>query len=267
MLIVADNLNILRPEISRALEERDPEPIQRWVRRCVTAGARAIDINSGPLPRHPGRRFAFLVEAVQDVTDLPLLLDTTNPAALAAGLSVCRNPVTINGFSLEPAKLQHILPLAAAWDADVIGYLLDAKSRAPIDLDEMMTTAVSLFTAFSRIGIDPSRLIIDPVITPISWENGIRHNRAVLTFMRKLPELLGVPVRTIAGLSNLASGPISAWKKTILENAFLPMLADAGLSMVLINVSRERSIQVAKACNALVDDAVFSWAELDGGKG
>lgn len=262
MLIVADNLNILHPEIARAVDGRNPEPIRQMVRRCISAGARAIDINSGPLPREPESRFAFLVEAVQEVTDLPLLLDTANPAALAAGLDVCRNPAVINGFSLEPEKLERILPLAAAYDADIVAYLLDAGSRVIIDLDEMMATAVSLFGEFGKTGLDPSRLIIDPVITPVSWEDGMRRNRAVASLIRGLPDLLGTPVKTITGLSNLTSGPAAAPRKAVLENAFLPILADAGLDMVLMNVFRERSVETVGACNALLGDGVFSWEAL-----
>lgn len=265
MLIVADNLNVLDPEIARAVEARDPGPIRACVRRCVSAGAQAIDINSGPLPREPETRFAFLVETVQGITDLPLLLDTTNPAALAAGLGVCRNPVIINGFSLEPEKLARILPLAARHEADIIGYLLDAKSRLPMDADDMMATATALFAEFSKTGTHAARLIIDPVVTPVAWENGIARNRAVLTFIRHLPDLLNAPVRTIAGLSNLATGHVSAGKKTVLESAFLPLLADAGLSMVLMNVFRQQSVQAAKASRALVGNGIFTWAEIDSG--
>jgi len=262
MLIVADNLNILDPEIARAVDTENPEPIQRCVRRCIDSGARAIDINSGPLLRRPEQDFTFLVEAVQAVTTLPLFLDTANPGAIEAGLAVCRNPAVINGFSLEPAKLEEILPLSVAYDTDIIGYLLDVRSRVPMERDEMMATAVALFGAYRESGGDPSRLIIDPVITPLSWEDGIRRNRSVIHLIRSLSDLLGESVRTVAGLSNLATGPIPDEKKAAVETAFLPMLAAAGLDMVLMNVHRRNTVQTAKAVNAMMGDGVFSWAEL-----
>ena len=106
MLIVADNLNVMHPVIARALERLDPEPIRRLVQRCVDAGAQALDINTGPLQRRPLEKMTFLVETVQSVTDLPLVLDTVNPEAMQAGLAACAGPVTINGFSLEPVKLE-----------------------------------------------------------------------------------------------------------------------------------------------------------------
>jgi len=259
LLIVADNLHVVRPEISRALEALDPGPIQTLVRRCVQAGAQAIDLNCGPLTRRPEARMTFLVETVRAVTDLPLLLDTTNPAALAAGLAACGGRAIINGFSLEKAKLEGILPLARQYDAEIIGYLLHPDSRVPHAADELMALAVTLFEAYRARDLDPARLIIDPVIAPLAWPDGTRHNRAVLTLIRQLPELLGTPVRTMAGISNLASGAIPLARKIALEQAFLPMLAAAGLDLLLINVMHGPTLATARICTDLLREGIFTW--------
>lgn len=261
MMIVADNLHVVNPEVAKAVAELNPDPIVHLVKRCQDAGAQAIDINSGPLPRSPEKRFCWLVETVQDVTTLPLVLDTTNPIALEAGLKVCRNRSIINGFSLEPAKLERILPLAVAYDADIIGYLLGPKSDVPVESDEMMAMAVDLFDAFSASGLPLERLIIDPVITPVSWDNGIRHNRAVLSLLRSLPDLLGGTVRTIAGISNLATGPIPVQRKIALENAYAPMLAAAGLDMALMNIYHEPTVRTLKLCDTLLGNGIMAWGD------
>jgi cobalamin-dependent methionine synthase I len=51
----------------------------------------------------------FVVETVRAVTDLPLFLDTINPAALEAGLAACGGQAIINGFSLELDKIARVL--------------------------------------------------------------------------------------------------------------------------------------------------------------
>ncbi len=261
MLIVADNLHVVNSTVARAMAELDPEPITDLAMRCFDAGAQAIDINSGPLPKSPESHFAFLVETVQSVNDGPLVLDTTNPAALAAGLQVARNPTIINGFSLEPEKIERILPLAAIHDTDIIGYLLGPESQVPTGADEMMEMAVALYDTASKAGVSPERLIIDPVIAPLSWENGTLHNQAVLTVIQHLPDLLGMPVRTIAGLSNLASGPMPIQRKIELEMAFLPMLAAAGLDMVLLNIFHEPTVRWVDICDRLLGEKVFAWVD------
>jgi len=259
MIIVADNLQIVNPVVAEAVSRLDAAPIRNLVRRCQKAGAQAIDINPGPLSRMPEKYFAFLVETVQDTTSLPLLLDTTNPDALEAGLRVCRRPAIINGFSLEPAKLDRILPLAAEYHTDIIGYLLGPGSQVPVEEEEMMALAVEVFEAFRRTGLGPERLVIDPVIAPLRWDQGLRHNQAVVNLIRLLPDLLGVPVRTIAGISNLASGPVPIKRKIELESAFLPMLAAAGLSMALLNVFHQPTVHTAGLCDALLGDKVFAF--------
>ena len=263
MRIVADNLQVMNPEIAEALETMDPQPIQALAGRCLKAGAQALDINSGPLRRAPRERFAFFVETVQAIASCPLLLDTTNAEAMRAGLQVSRSRPIINGFSLEPHKAKTILPLAREFDTDIIGYLLHPDSRVPIEADTLMTIALDLFTMFTRTGMPPERLIIDPVITPVTWDQGIQHNRAVLAVLRQLPELLGFPVRTIAGLSNLASGLSSLERKIALEAAFLPMLAAAGLDMVLMNCLHTSCVRLARICDSLLSDRVLTWAEVD----
>jgi 5-methyltetrahydrofolate corrinoid/iron sulfur protein methyltransferase len=259
MIRIADNLHVVNPAVAQALARLDPEPIERLVARCIKAGAQAIDINSGPLKKEPQKYFRFLVEVAQSVTDLPLVLDTTNPEALEAGLQCCHRTPIINGFSLEPARLGSILPLAKRYGADLIGYLLGPKSQVPVEEEEMMAMAVDLFAAFSTTGMAPERLIIDPVITPLSWDNGIRHNQSVLYVIQHLADLLGAPVRTIAGISNLTSGPMDINRKIQLEQAFLPMLASAGLDYALLNIFHRPSVQTAQLCDALLGDKVFVW--------
>jgi len=263
MLIVADNLNIMNLAIARALEKCDPSPIRRLVQRCVAAGAQALDINAGPLARQPQEKMTFLVETIQSVADLPLVLDTVNPAAMEAGLAACTGSAIINGFSLELDKLERILPLADQFGADIIGYVLGADSRVPMDESEMMSMVVDLFEAYTKAGLPSRHLIIDPIVVPATWPDGPRHNRGVLSLIRQLPDLLGVPVKTIVGLSNLSSGGGLLQGKMILEAGYLPMLAAAGLDMVLANVFHSKTLAVAKVCGMLLKEGIFSWADLN----
>ncbi len=262
MIVAADNLQITRPEIAAAVENFDPEPVMAMAKACAAAGADWIDINSGPLSRDPEKKMVFLVEAVQAATDLPLMLDSTNPRALEAGLKACRKPPVINGFSLEPEKIAHILPLAKTHAADIIGYLLYPNSHVPVDASDALAIALDLYDAFRTAGLENSALIIDPVIAPVIWENGLHHNREILSVIHQLPDLLGFPVRTIAGLSNLTTGGGPMGKRRLLERTFLPMLAASGLSMVLMNVFHEQTVTTARTCTALTGNSIFTWAGL-----
>jgi 5-methyltetrahydrofolate corrinoid/iron sulfur protein methyltransferase len=263
--LVADNLQITNPTIEAAIDHLNPLPIQDLVKKCESAGAHAIDINPGPLTRDPEKKMTFLVEAVQSVTRLPLLLDTSNHKALEAGLLAGRyssDPPIINGFSLESRKLECILPLAKKYQTKIIGYLLHPNSHVPIDEADCISVALELFQKFQETGLDNEQLIIDPVVAPVIWDDGIRHNINVLSVIKNLPDLLGFPVQTITGISNLTTGKIPKEKKRLLEQSFFPMIASSGLTMALLNVFHQQTMQTVRACNALLSSGVFSWAEI-----
>lgn len=262
MQVIADTLHVIRPEIRAAVEEKNPGPIRELVRRCMAAGADGIDINSGPLSRDPEGRMRFLVETVEKETGRPILIDTTNPKAIRAGLEAAGNRAIINGISPEPVKLEHILPLAAEFDVPVIGYLLNEAGHVPGSEAEGFDIALTLLNAAESAGLKRERLMIDPIVAPLMWESGTAHNRDILALIRNLPDVLGYPVKTIAGVSNLTTGEAPAHKKRLMEAAFLPMLADAGLDMALMNVFHEDTVRLARACEALTRGELFSWAAV-----
>jgi 5-methyltetrahydrofolate corrinoid/iron sulfur protein methyltransferase len=266
MQLVADNLQITSPRIAAALRERDPEPIRVMVRWMEALGADAIDINSGPLSKNPEESMTFLVRTVQSETTLPLLLDTTNPAAMAAGLSTSRNrPVTVNGISLDPERLKQILPLVRDHEADVVCFLLNSDHTVPATVTDRLSAAVELFGRVTDAGIAPERLIIDPVVAPLIWADGKARNLELIDVIRQLPELLGFPVRTLAGLSNLTTGLTVSneilKEKRLLESVFASMLVGAGLSMALINVGHTETMAAVKAARVLRLPGPFAWGQ------
>ncbi len=229
-----------------------PDRLQAGVLAAGKAGADAIDINSGPLTKDPKGAMRFLVETVQGVTDLPVLIDTANPIAMEAGLAANRYRAVINSFSLEPAKLKQILPLAVKYDVDIIGYLLTPDGHVPALLEDRIAVALELYQQAQSAGLDEKRLIIDPIVAPVVWADGNQRNQDLLTIVRTLPDLLGFPVRTIAGLSNLTTGRGAPKnQKAILEQTYLAMMAAAGLDMVLLNTEHAQTVATAKACRLL----------------
>lgn len=262
MLLVADNLQITRSGLTEAVLQRRPEPIQLMVQAMQAAGAQAIDLNTGPLGRSAAADTAFCVAAVQAVSDLPLLIDTADPAAMRAGLEANRKTVLINGLSLEPRKLQAILPLAVEFDVDVVLYLLDEHSRVPRLLDERLAIALELYQHCRSAGLAPRRLLFDPVVAPLIWEDGLQRNRDLLEIIRRLPDLLDTPARTIAGLSNLTSGRGPSAAKRQLEQAFVGMLAACGLSWLLLDIHRPETVRSARNCHLLLKEHLFTWENV-----
>lgn len=259
MKLIADNIQVTLYTLQKAIDSLDPLPIQKLVKEAEAQGAEAIDINSGPLSCNGEEKMVFLVNAVQEVSDLPILLDTVNSRAIKAGLLANRKTAIINGFSLEPEKLNNILPLAKEFDVDIIGYLLYPNGHVPSDCESRLSIAVDLYNVFLKHGPEKEHLIIDPVLVPLMWQNGNQHSQAVLTVIQTLPDLLGFPVRTIAALSNLTTGNTSRINKILLERTYLPMLAAGGLSMLMLNIFHAETLQTARICKSLTNKEVFAW--------
>lgn len=259
MKLIADNLRITRPEIRRALQRFDPEPVQALVRACEARGAWAIDVNTGPLGKQAEPGMRFFMDAVQAATDLPLLIDTANPDAMAAGAKAAKNRIILNGFSLEPRKIKKILPLAREYDADIVGFLLYPDSRVPTDAVQRFEVAMELMEAAEAAGVAKERVIIDPVIPPLAWEDGIVQARHVLTVIRTLPDLLGFPVKTIGGISNLGTNAPHKGSRLAIEQSYVAMLASAGLNYALLDILNPDLVRAARVSGILAKETIFSW--------
>lgn len=259
MILIADNLRITDSIVQNAVKNRDRDQIKSLVEQLVNAGAEAIDINPGPLTKDAGSTMKFLLDSVTEAADLPILIDTTNPEAIEAGLSMGKKGMVINGFSLESSKLEQILPLAREFDVDIIGYLLDSKSQPPSGIQDRLSIAVELFQKCMDSGVSKDRLIIDPVVAPLLWDDGARRNKELIEVIRLLPDVLGFPVRTIAGLSNLTSGIRDKEKKLMYQKAYLPMLSSSGLTMLLMGILNSPVVKLANICNSLMDEKPFTY--------
>jgi len=266
MKLLADNLRVTKTDIQAALKNRDPRPVQNLVKQCMAKGAYAIDVNTGPLGKSPEEEMVFFIEAVESVTDLPLLIDTSNPVAMEAGLEAANNQVIINGFSLESQKLERILPLAKEYDVHIIGFLLYPDSRMPKDEAQRFEIALELFEKAEAAGVQQERIIIDPIVPPLVWEDGIIQARAVLNVIRTLPDLLGFDVRTIAGVSNLTTGAGDKAKKNFMAQSYVAMLAAAGLDYALLDILNEEVVAAAKVADIFTKDNIFSWGMVPDNK-
>jgi 5-methyltetrahydrofolate corrinoid/iron sulfur protein methyltransferase len=237
MILAADNLQIFNPVVAEALEKQDPRPLQDLARRCREAGAAMLDLNPGFLSKRQEDRLAFMVDAVQDAAALPLILDSPKAKILAKGLAACRKKPILNALTLEPQKLEEILPLAAAHQTDLVLLLLDERSFPAPTLEGKIALAVELRERALAAGLSPEQLIFDPVMPHLSWPDAWEQVRECIKTVRLLAggAVFPEPARTMAGLSNLRSHLRRAYPLEV-EMTCLAMLAGAGLNIVLADV-------------------------------
>ncbi|MCL0057892.1 dihydropteroate synthase [Dehalococcoidales bacterium] len=259
MILIGENINIMSKTIGQALRERNPKPIQELARAEAEAGMDYLDLNIGPARKAGDELMAWLVNTVQEVTSLPLSLDTTNPVAMEAGLKVHKGRALINSISLQPESLEQKLPLVKKYNAEMIG-LLWGREGMPRDANERCVLAVELIYKANQMGIPNQDIWIDPILTPVSGE--INQIKACFEFMSMLKDIAPECKSTI-GLSNISSGT-PTHLRPYLNRACLAMLMRYGLYSAIVNAFDSELVKIARGEMPEIVDLVYQV--MDGEK-
>ncbi|MFC1872626.1 dihydropteroate synthase [Chloroflexota bacterium] len=241
MILIGENLNIISKTLGPALKEKDPKPIQEMAIAQDKAGIDYIDLNIGPARRGGEELMEWVVKTVQEVTEKPLSLDTTNLAAMEAGLNVCKNPVLINSISLQPARLEKGLPMSRNHNADMIG-LLWGVDGMPRDANERAILAVDIVYKAGEMGIPTEKIWIDPIASPISVE--INQVKSCVEFMGMLADIAPGSKSTV-GLSNISNGTPEELRPP-LNRCYMIMLERNGLYSAIADAFDEELMAIAR---------------------
>ncbi|MCA1961720.1 MAG: dihydropteroate synthase [Desulfomonile sp.] len=237
MILAADNIHGLNSVVADAMRRLDPLPIQALARRCVDAGAHIIDVNPGHLSTRTEDRMAFLVDAIQGAVDIPLMLDSPSARILARGLTACESAPILNAVWLDEERLGTVLDLASQHQTRVVALLMDARSFTPPTVEEKLALAIELRDRMATAGIPADRIIFDPVLPNLSWDDALVRVAEAVKTVRLLSSgaIFQEPVTTMAGLSNLRSG-LRRFHPFHVEETCLALLAGAGLDIALADV-------------------------------
>jgi len=230
VLIIGENIHIIAPPVKAAVEARDAKAIQAMALAQVEAGAGVLDLNIGPQKKLGREVMPWIVEAVQEVTDVPLSLDTTNLAAMEEGLKVCKQQAMLNSASADPARLEPVMSLAAKYGARVIaltmgvsGIPTTADGRAEIAMESLLPTAESL-------GIKPQDVLLDPLVLAVNYNQNIATE--AVDAIRIFKQLSDPAPTTVVGLSNISNGCPNEMRP-LMNRVYLVMFMAAGLDCTI----------------------------------
>lgn len=218
MILIGENIHILAKLVNDAIKGRDAKPLQDLAVRQAQAGADYIDLNIGPARKDPDV-MRWLVEVIQEAVSTPLSLDTTNPVAMEAGLSVCKNKALINSASGKQESKEKMLPLATRYDCDVIVSVL-IDSGIPTDSSSRAEAIMETVAYANEIGVPNDRIWVDPIMMPICVDQP--QVVEFFEFMKILPDVCP-DARATVGLSNLSNG-VPEHLRGILNRVALVML-------------------------------------------
>ncbi|MDA8212901.1 MAG: methyltetrahydrofolate cobalamin methyltransferase [Clostridia bacterium] len=201
MIVIGELINSTRKAIAQAIEQRDEVYLKDLARRQVEAGAHFIDVNAAA-GGNEIENMQWLVELVQEVVDVPLCIDSPNPAAIKVGLELCRQKPMINSISAENERWEEVLPLVKQYKTKVIALCMDSKGM-PESVEDRLRVADQLVTGLTAAGISEDDIYLDPLVKPL----GVNHNFGVeiLESTRALRQKYP-GVHLVSGLSNVSYG-------------------------------------------------------------
>jgi 5-methyltetrahydrofolate corrinoid/iron sulfur protein methyltransferase len=258
MFIIGERINGSFQDIAKAIREQDPVPVREWARRQEAAGARCLDINAGPAAREPARAMRWLVEVVQEVSALPLSLDSSNYDVIEAGLKVCRGHAIINSVPAVGSKMERVFALAGEYQAAVIGLTMDERG-IPKDAESRLALAMDLVMAADSAGLPMEDLYLDPLVLPCNV--GQDHGPEVLQALRQIKLLSNPSPRTVVGLSNISQG---AGNRSLINRTFAVMAMACGLDAAIADACDPQLVEAVATARILMNMDIYcdSYVEL-----
>ena len=240
MILIGENINITTKITGEAMKERNPEPIQKMAKAEAEAGMDYLDINIGPARKGGDEFMTWMVETVQEVTDKPLSLDTTNTLAMEAGLKVHKGRALINSISLP--RMKEELPLVSKYNADMIG-LLWGREGMPRDADERAMIAAELMFKANEIGVTNEHIWFDPIVTP-AVNVDTNQVKPCLEFMSTLQEI-APGCKSTVGISNVSNGTPTPLRP-YLNRTYLMMLMKYNLYSAIVDAFDAELVKIAR---------------------
>jgi 5-methyltetrahydrofolate corrinoid/iron sulfur protein methyltransferase len=241
MYIMGENLNVINKRIGQAFKDRDPVPIREMAEAETKAGVDFIDINLGPARKAGDELMEWVVKTVQEVTETPLCLDTSNIVAQEAGLKVHKGRAVINSIMARPERYTVMLPLAPKYNAQMIA-LLWGSEGLPRDENERGALAAELLYAANEAGVANEDIYVDPIITPVNIQQP--QLISVMNFMDMLQDI-APGAKSTCGLSNISNGPPDHLRP-ILNQTYMIMLERHGMYACIADAFDQKLIEIAR---------------------
>ncbi|MBM3300347.1 MAG: dihydropteroate synthase [Deltaproteobacteria bacterium] len=262
--VVAENINIMSKYTGTAMREKNPKPIQEWAEKLTERGADLLDLNLGPARKGGPEMMQWLVKTVQEVTHLPLFLDTTNNEAIEAGLQIYvpkSGPAVINSIMATPERMALQMPLVGRYDCEMVA-LMWGPDGIPRDENERTILLDSMMTKAAEYGIPLEKMWVDPIVVPVSSQQ--QELQGCTTFMQWLPDL-APGAQSTCGLSNVSNGSPDELRD-ILNQVYLCMLKKCGISSAILDGFDDRIVNIAHDKSMDLENLVgwvFDGEEVD----
>lgn len=244
-VIIGERINPTgRKILSKEMAAGDYSRVKLDVIAQVAAGAHMLDVNAGiPLADEPAI-LAEVVKMVQELTDVPLSIDSSIVAALESGLSVYQGKALVNSVTGEEERLEEVLPLIKKYGAAVVAISNDETGISE-DPDVRFEVAKKIVNRAADYGIPACDVVVDPLVMPIGAINS--SGQQVFALMHRLRKEL--KVNTTCGASNVSFGLPN---RNGINGAFLSMAMMAGMTSAITNPMHKEVIEATMGADIML---------------
>lgn len=227
-VIIGERINPTgRKKVLTALQAGNFDIVRQDAADQVAAGAAVLDVNAGVPGADEAALLKQMMGIVMDVTDVPLCIDTADPQALEAALSVYNGRALVNSVNGEERSLKAVLPLVKEHNVAVIGLCMDDDGIPETPADRLRVAAKIIERAGQQ-GIEPQNIIIDPLALTMGADHTA--GRVALDTIKLVVAEFGVNVTM--GASNISFGMPD---RKYINATFIAMAIHAGMTCPITN--------------------------------
>lgn len=263
--MVGERTNVLgSPKFKRLIAEGKYEEAAEIARAQVKGGAHVVDVSLQDAERDEVTDIEqFMSELVKKVK-APVVIDTTNAAAVEAALKYSQGKAIINSVNLEEGedRIAKIVPLVHRYGAALVFMCIDEDGQA-VSSEKRFAVAKRGFELLTgKYGIAPEDIIFDPMVFPVGTGDAqyIGSASETIEAVRKIKEAYPM-TQTIMGVSNISFALPPAGRE-VLNSVYLYHCTKAGLDYAIVNTQRlQRYPSIPEEERRLTENLIFHTSD------
>ncbi len=241
LAVVGERINPTgKQALADSLRQGSMSLVRALAAEQTEAGADVLDVNVGAAGIDEAAALRDAVLALVSVSDAPLVIDTTDAAALEAALRAYPGRALVNSVNGDPESMQAVLPLAARYGAVVVVLALD-DAGIPSTVDGRFAVVKRVRAAARDAGLSDSDLVVDTlVMTAATDKDAPRITLGALKAARE------AGLATLLGVSNVSHGLPD---RALLNAAFVTAAAASGLDAAIANPNDHVVMEAVRLAN------------------
>lgn len=244
-----------RKKLAQDIKDGQMQVVVAEARKQQEAGAPVLDVNMGVPGIDEVQAMQKAVSLIQAALDIPIAIDSTDPAVMEAGLKSFVGRPLINSTTGEDKNMEKILPLAKKYGAAVLGLCIGEKG-IPDRAEDRVEVARRILQKSQEYGLRRQDILIDTLVKTASAQQ--EQVMETIRALRMIKDQLGLA--TVLGVSNVSHGLPA---REILNSAYLAMAWSAGLDLPILNPFDERMMDTCRAAAVLLGKDVNSAAYIE----